>query len=251
MRVLSLGWGVQSFTLAAMAAVGEIPPVEAAIHADTGHEREATYQFASLWSDWLTAHGVPVVTVRAELETAPAINRWGGVRLPAYTTNITTGEVAQINRQCTDDWKIAPIRRWLQANRRRRQVRLQLGISLDEVRRMRDSGVKYIAHEYPLVDRRLTRGDCVLWLERHGLPVPERSACTFCPFQSERDWQSLSESDRQHAIEVDEQIRMVRPPMPLFVHRSLRPVAELDMRSEPERGQMSLWESECSGLCGV
>ena len=32
MRVISLGWGVQSFTLAAMAALGDIPPVDAAIH---------------------------------------------------------------------------------------------------------------------------------------------------------------------------------------------------------------------------
>ena len=116
---------------------------------------------------------------------------------------------------------------------------------------MRDSAVKYIAHEYPLVDRRMTRGDCVSWLERQGLPVPERSACVMCPFQSERDWRSLSDVDRAHASDIDEQIRLARPPMPLFVHRSLQPVSELNLRSEPERGQMSLWENECSGICGV
>ena len=27
LRIISLGWGVQSWTLAAMAALGEIPPV--------------------------------------------------------------------------------------------------------------------------------------------------------------------------------------------------------------------------------
>jgi hypothetical protein len=31
---ISLGWGVQSFTLAAMVALGELPPVDVAIHAD-------------------------------------------------------------------------------------------------------------------------------------------------------------------------------------------------------------------------
>ena len=35
---LSLGWGVQSWTIAAMAALGELPPIDLAIHADTGHE---------------------------------------------------------------------------------------------------------------------------------------------------------------------------------------------------------------------
>ena len=35
MKILSLGWGVQSFTLAAMAALDEIEKPAAAIHADT------------------------------------------------------------------------------------------------------------------------------------------------------------------------------------------------------------------------
>jgi hypothetical protein len=37
LKYLSLGWGVQSFTLATMIALEELPPVEFAIHADTGH----------------------------------------------------------------------------------------------------------------------------------------------------------------------------------------------------------------------
>lgn len=52
-RYLSLGWGVQSFTLAAMAALGELPPLDAAIHADTTHERGATYAFAQKWTTWI------------------------------------------------------------------------------------------------------------------------------------------------------------------------------------------------------
>lgn len=43
---ISLGWGVQSWTLAAMSALNELPRVDAAIHADTTHERGATYLFA-------------------------------------------------------------------------------------------------------------------------------------------------------------------------------------------------------------
>ena len=33
------GLGVQSFALAAMSALGVLPPVDAAVHADTSHER--------------------------------------------------------------------------------------------------------------------------------------------------------------------------------------------------------------------
>ena len=42
MIAISLGWGTQSFALAAMSALGELPPVDVAIHADTGYERAAT-----------------------------------------------------------------------------------------------------------------------------------------------------------------------------------------------------------------
>ena len=53
MKILSLGWGVQSFTLAAMSALGEIEHLDFAIHADTLHERQKTYEFAKLMKDWL------------------------------------------------------------------------------------------------------------------------------------------------------------------------------------------------------
>lgn len=243
MRVLSLGWGTQSFTLAAMAALGELPPLEAAVSADTTHEREATYAFAERWTPWLEERGVRVVTVRPE--AAPLSDQWGGVAIPAYTGD------GQIKRQCTGEWKLRPIRQWLRANRRGRTVDLLMGISLDEHQRMRDSDVRYIRNLYPLVDRRMTRGDCVLWLERRGLEVPPRSACTFCPFQSSRDWAALSARDRLLAIEADEAIRLARPPDPLFVHRACRPLVEIDLRSERERGQLDLWGLECAGVCGV
>ena len=51
MKVISLGWGVQLWGLA-MVAKGILPPVDAAIHADTGHERSETYAFAARWTPW-------------------------------------------------------------------------------------------------------------------------------------------------------------------------------------------------------
>ena len=77
MRVISLGWGVQSFTLAAMAALGEIEPVDYVIHSDTGYESVLTYEFAESWSWWLEVQGVNVVTVN-EPNARVVINRGGG-----------------------------------------------------------------------------------------------------------------------------------------------------------------------------
>lgn len=36
-----------------------------------------------------------------------------------------------------------------------------------------------------------------------------------------------------------------------FIHRSLRPLEEVDLRNDYERGQPDLFGSECEGLCGV
>jgi len=249
MKVISLGWGIQSFTLAAMVALGELEPVDVAIHADTTHERTATYDFARRWTPWLEAHGVKVVTVK---NTATELGEKNKVDIPAFTTDGTS--LGQIRRQCTSDWKIAPMRRWLQANRNRQPVEMWLGISLDEVQRMKDSGVQYITNRWPLIEKRMSRWDCQLWLDRHGLEIPPRSACVFCPFHSRSEWRDIRDNaptDWKRAVEVDEAIRKARPPYDLFVNVQRKPLPECDLDGEIERGQLRLWDEECSGICGV
>jgi hypothetical protein len=239
-----LGWGVQSFGLAAMAALGDLPPVDVALHADTTHERGGTYAFAAKWSPWLEAHGVRVVTVWPK--DAGVMNRFGGVMLPAYT-----GDRGQVRRQCTRDWKIRPIRRWLQANRAGRAVEVQLGISVDEITRVKPSDVAYLTNSWPLVERRMSREDVRRWLEKHGIEVPPRSACVFCPFQSRAEWRGLGLGDWAAAVGVDEAVRGARLPGLLYVHPQRVALAHADLRSEHELGQLGLWDGECTGLCGV
>jgi len=248
MIAISLGFGVQSFTLSAMVALGELPPVDVAIHADTTHEKSDTYTFAAKWTPWLEAHGVRVVTVRDNDTTV--IN--SGITIPAYTWNGKTD--GQVKRQCTPDWKISPIRRWLQANRAGQPVEQWIGISLDEAMRMKPSDVKYITHRWPLIEKRMTRGACIQWLQAHNLEVPSKSACTFCPYHDTRAWQEMKSrggADWREAVTVDNAIRKARPPFDLFVHPSRKPLEQLDLRTDAERGQMGLWDEECSGLCGV
>lgn len=250
LKIISLGWGVQSFTLAAMVALGELEPVNFAIHADTTHESKLTYEFANHWRGWLMDMGVVVVVV-ATHEKKNIIDKWGGMQLPAYTAS-AKGD-GQIRRQCTHEWKIRPMREWMRSNRNGERIEQWLGISLDEFQRMRDSDVKYIRNRYPLIEKRMTRADCVAWLEKHGLEVPPKSACTFCPYHSTAEWRRIKSipEDWSEATAVDAAIRKARPPYDLFVHPSRKPLAEVDLRSAEEKGQLSLWDDECSGVCGV
>lgn len=254
MRVISLGWGVQSFTLAAMAALGEIEPVDYAVFADTRYESILTIEFAVRNMGWLEGHGVKVVTVRGK-ENPIVIARGGGkIYIPAFTES-KNASGGMLRRQCTQRWKVAPIRRFIQSQRDGRPVEMLLGISTDEWQRMLDSDVKYITNSYPLIEKKMSRLDCIRWLEEHGLEVPPKSACYFCPFHTTREWNRIKQtSDWEKVIAVDNQIRYARPSVHgfrLYLHPSRKPIDEVDFRSAEEKGQMSLWDNECSGICGV
>jgi hypothetical protein len=252
MKAISLGWGTQSFTLAAMVALGELEPVDVAIHADTTHERSETYTFAARWAPWLEERGVKVVTVQAD--DAEPVDRFGGLMLPAYMT--TPKGQGRFDRQCTDNWKRKPIRRWLQANREKQTVEMWLGISMDEYQRMKDSDVKYIVHRWPLIEKRITRNACREWLTAHGLEIPVKSGCTFCPFHNTPEWKEIKASgngDWTEAVNVDRAIRKSRPPYDLFIHPARIPLEDVDLRTPQDKGQLELdlWSEECSGICGV
>jgi hypothetical protein len=250
MKILSLGWGVQSFTLSAMAALGEIEPVDFAVHADTLHESALTYDFAKRWTPWLEERGVKVVTVRNKTDNPVPDGRI--VDVPAYTIG-KNGKGGKIQRHCTGDWKIAPQRRWFQANRNGKPVELLLGISLDEFQRMKDSDVKYVTNRWPLIEMKMTRADCIDWLNKHDLEIPAKSACVFCPFHSSLEWRLIKEipEDWNNAVAVDRAIRRARLPYELFLHPLKKPLEEVDFRTAEEKGQLSLWDDECSGICGV
>jgi hypothetical protein len=262
LTILSMGWGVQTWTLAAMVALEEHPRPDYIIHADTGHERAATYDFARQWTPWLGEHGLDVFTVRGGENEVVVEKRAKSVMIPAFTTDEQTGEHGQVRRQCTGAWKIAPIRRFIRAameerglKQTPRSVESWLGISRDEFARMRDSDVKYITNVYPLVDLRMSRADCHAWLDQHQLPAPPKSACTFCPYHSLASWKLLKQQggpDWQEAVAVDAAIREKRPPHALYVHPGRRPLAEAVSIPEDFGAEQLGFDDLCDGgVCGV
>ena len=251
MKVISLGWGVQSFTLAVMVALGELEQVDAAIHADTTHESILTYQFAVRWTAWLEERGVKIITVRPK--RADPIDNGYGQEDPPYYSLDRMGKKGQGKRQCTTQWKINGIRRCIQSVRNGEPIEQWIGISLDEFQRMKPSDVKYITHRWPLIEKRMTRHDCENWLRAHDLEVPPKSSCTFCPYHNQAEWRRIMNTpeDRKEAVDVDEAIRKAHPPYDLFVHPSRKPLVDVDFRTAEEKGQLSLWDQECEGICGV
>lgn len=251
LTVLSLGWGRQSFTIAAMVALGELPPLDFAIHADTGHEAEWTYEFASRWTAWLVERGVNVVTVRAS-RLWQKFENVCGIGTPPF---FTSGN-GMLDRSCTQRWKIQPMRKFIAEELAKRGLKKTpgvveqwLGFGLDEVERIKPNYVRFIENAWPLIDKRMTTNDCLNWLKAHGLEIPKKSACYFCPFRSNEMWRGLTPNDMSKAIEVDARIRKARSVagLNLYVHAQRRPLREIDFQS-----QMPLmFAEECSGVCFV
>lgn len=250
MRALSLGAGVQSSTLALMAEHGEIELADFAVFADTGWEPRAVYQWLSRLEKELT---YPVIHVSAGDIRAILIARsnQGFSPVPYFTAGGGMGR-----RQCTHEYKIAPITKELRSRRKEGEiVQLMIGISLDEVRRMKPSRTKWIEHTWPLIDLGMSRHDCVAWLAEHGYPAPSRSACIGCPYHGDAYWRVLKERspvEWEDAVYIDHMIRL-GPGMrrKQYMHRSRIPLDEVDLRSEEQMGQLDLFGNECEGVCGV
>jgi len=249
MNIISLGAGVQSSTMALMAAHGEIDPMpDAAIFADTQAEPKAVYE----WLDWLESKlPFPVYRVTAGSLAKQILGNgpiWG--RPPFFTQS-----GGMVHRQCTGDFKIAPIRRKLQKMRGGQKVSLWIGISLDEAVRMKPSDVRYIEHSWPLIEKRMRRSDCIRWLTAHGFPVPGKSACTFCPYHNDLMWRDMKANDPDsfaQAVEIDLRIRNLPEQIePWYIHRSLKPLDQVDFSTDEDRGQLNMFNNECEGMCGL
>lgn len=261
--MISLGGGVQSSTMLLMAAAGEIGPLpELALFADTGAEPQAVYAHLDFLRRTV-GERIPIVTVtagdlRADIE-AVATGEASRVSNPPVFVRRPDGRPGPSLRKCTRDYKVRPIERELRARGfgRERPVEQWLGISLDEVQRMKPITTPWISTRWPLIEERMTRHDCLVWLDRNGYPRPPKSACTFCPYHSDRAWRDLRDSspaEWDDAVEVDAMIRRL-PGLDgdAFLHRQLVPLAEVDLRSAEERGQTTLdlddGGDECGGGC--
>jgi hypothetical protein len=248
--------------MALMAAHGEIGPMpDCAIFADTRWEPKEVYDHLA----WLTSANVlpfPVYQVSAgnlRDDIMSRSNTTGG-RFAAvpWFMKMPNGDDAMGRRQCTKEYKLTPVRRKVREllgdKTPKGGAEVWIGISTDEAIRMKPSRVGYMVNRWPLIEQRMNRNDCLRWLERHGYPLAPKSSCIGCPFHSNQQWRELRErpAEWQDAIEVDAAIRS-QPGFrgEQYMHRSLVPLADVDLSTAEDRGQLNMFNNECEGMCGV
>ena len=292
--ILSLGAGVQSSTLALMAAHGEVGPMpDCAIFADVQAESPKVYE----WLDWLeeqlpypvirVTHGdlkdestdvrksktngkiywrsmVPYFSInpeRSEIvidEDNSQIDAWGNA---AHEVVIKSSK-GMLQRHCTVDYKIRPINRALKALMKEagdKTCDQWLGISLDEIQRMKENREPRINNKFPLIKHRITRQDCKDWMQRMGYPEPPRSACYFCPYHSDDEWMQLKNEEPKLFTQAAEYEKVAQASAAKsetlngvpFLHRSCVPLAEVDFKAAKIDSRQLSFLDECEGMCGV
>lgn len=271
-RSLSLGAGVQSTVLALMAERGEhgLQKPDVAIFADTGWEPPSVYEHL----DWLQKQlSYPVIRLSAGnirdnilAGTSPDGNGYLGI--PAFLRD-KDGAPGKASRQCTTKYKIKPINRYLrkrlgaQPGRRApkdARAEIWIGLSIDEVYRIKPSREEWADNRFPLIELELSRGQLQKWFADNypGRYLP-RSACIGCPYRDNSQWKWLKVHDPDSfddAVFVDRALREI----PLvknaisrqgqaFLHRSRIPLAQVDLDDVQDYDEMML--EECEGVCGV
>lgn len=241
MRIISYGGGVQSTALIVLAVQGRIPAVDAALFANVGDDSEhpGTLRYVrDVMVPWAAERGLPVHVldrVRRDGSTETLLGRLTregsrSVPIPVRMSNGAPG-----TRNCTADFKIAVVGRWLKANGASAEApaTVCIGISTDEVQRVSNKKVMpYEVPTYPLIDLGYNRGDCQQVIAAAGLPVPGKSACYFCPFHRPQTWAEMRRDEPdlfEKSAGLEELLNVRREALgrdPVWLTRFNRPLRE-------------------------
>ena len=237
MKTFNFGGGVQSTAVLVLQAQGKLQ-YDAFVFANVGDDSENpdTITYVEQYAKPFAAqHGIELVEVakmrHGEQET---LYQWlerdeKSIGIPVYL-----GSGMPSRRNCTSQFKIDVIARWQKARGATKEnpAIVGIGISMDEIQRMRnDSGIAWQTLEYPLIDLRMNRRDCVKVIESAGLPVPPKSACWFCPFHSRENWKSLKREKPElfsRAVQLEDMLNARREALGkdrIYLHTNLIPLA--------------------------
>jgi len=258
MKIISLGMGVQSTALYFLSSVKMIERADHAIFADPGAELPKTYEILEMLQDWASLNnGIPihVVNERNLLQDILKKQNLQGVRLASIPAFSESG--GMVRRQCTGEYKIQPVIKktrelhGLKPRQRMPKTEMWLGITLDEIQRMKESQLPRIDYVYPLINQRMSRSDCYKVFKRFNFPIPPKSSCTFCPYHSDKNWKEIKQNhpkEWQQCIDVDNAIRDSSKrglKDKMYLHRSLIPLERIEFADQQE-----LFMCE-EGFCGL
>lgn len=248
-QIWSCGGGVQSTAIAALIVSGQLEKPDIAVIADTERELSTTWKYLDAVVR-PALRGVGVEIHRVNKRDYAKVDLWGGkhkdtLLIPAFTDQ--SGETGKLPTLCSAEWKLRVIQRFCTKEHGVKQATLWMGISTDEMRRAQLPKGKW-QKRYPLIERKMNRGDCMALVERMGWPEPPRSSCWMCPNHRQTEWAWQKKNapvDFVKAVYFERLMRRTDPNV--WLTAECKPLDEVDFDEKNE----VLFGGCDSGLCFV
>ena len=95
---------------------------------------------------------------------------------------------------------------------------------------------KYIKNNYPLIDAKITRAQCIEYLQSHYPQInwnDAKSACWFCPFNKRKVLLQLTNKQKQEMITLEENCRIPSwkfksKPIKMYLHKDCHTLDEYE-----------------------
>ena len=250
-QVWSCGGGTQSGAIAAMIASGRLPMPDLCFMTDTGREKSGTWPFVDGFiRPQLRRVGLDLNVIKAEsFGSISLFSASGDVLLPGFTSQNGTG--GKLSGYCSGRWKVDIGERYLRSLGIVTATNW-IGISLDEMRRVRKQHRKWLSLAYPLIFiARMTRANCVDLIRSEGWTeeIPH-SACKMCPNMQDDEWLDMKvnwPSDFDEAVQMEREIQLVDPHF--WMHPLCRPLDTIDFAVVPTAQGSMFADRGCTTGC--
>ncbi|WP_186779062.1 adenine nucleotide alpha hydrolase family protein [Streptomyces salinarius] len=264
MKVISYGGGIQSTALLVLAAHREID-FRTFLFANVGDDSEhpATLAYVrEIAIPYAMRAGLDIHELKRRRRDGASetlmqrLNRpdTRSIPIPVRMANGAPGR-----RNCTADFKIKVVGRWLREHGATAEepTAVGIGISVDEIHRAnRRRREAHEVIEYPLLDLGLRRDDCERIIAEAGLPVPPKSSCFFCPFRTVGAWRHQRRHEPElfaQSVRLEETINRRRAALgrdAVYLTRYGIPLTQAIPDESPVEGDADEDEGACdSGWC--
>lgn len=270
--VLSFSGGWQSSVIAWMCIRREIelPHHFAIVTADTGDERKQTYDYWRMMSwefikaglHWIEAPGPKIPDEWSADNTSTRIDT-----IPYWTSD--NGKRGKLMHACTRYYKIWPMRRattrWLskrlcvsKGKAERIPVTSWIGMAADEQDRFEKiETTRTWLKRAPLIERGMTKQDCVDYIRGNGLPEPIMSVCAGCFSHGLKSLKWMYDNDPVAWERIKQRDNWVRYGMkqfgvrlPVYISHALIPLQQLEDQGFKLADRKENAKHQCdSGVC--
>lgn len=146
-----------------------------AVFVNHGTDWPETYEYFDMFQEWLDKEGLKPITVLNPKEGNLYEYCWKYKMVPARWP-----------RWCTRIFKIEVLLEYYQS-----PCFQLIGFDFGEMNRIKITIEKGMEKRYPLIEAEITRQGCKEYIKHNRLPLPIKSGCYICPFQTQHQWKEL------------------------------------------------------------